>query len=500
MKEELELADKDLMIILEIEGNKTCNDCGKKDPLWCSINNAVLLCSTCARTHKKFNENVSKIKSLEVDEWTKEEILFLKKGGNLRFTNLIKSYNIPLTKENQEYKYYTKAAQYYRNILIEESKNNKIDNIIKPSLKEGIEILYKDEYSNLFNQLVTQSNNENNSGNDLNKKLNIINNSNNKINNNQTPENNNSSWMNRIIDKLAPDVDIPPDYQNNKNNSESKAKIFIDSIKSNMLFAINDVKELAKDIDFKEKFKMAGEYVQNKKEIIQNSDTFKGIMSTVSSGIGTIIEKTDKFFKPEQNKSNEINIININSNSNQNNQNIQEQNNTNNINNNNQINIQNKDNSNNNFINNNQNSNNENTGYLKTIINKITEPRFKSNYSSINNDKNSQYNNYINELTENTDIFNNINNDINNINHNKNEYEKININKDKIDINEKNKENNVESVDNSEKQKNKEENVESLDNSENEKNKKNNVESLDNSEEEKNPNLLIMSNKPNINQ
>ena len=142
VEKESELADKDLISAIEI--NKQCNDCGKKDPRWCSINNAVFLCSTCARTHKKFNQEVSTIKSLEVDPWTKQEINFVKLGGNERFTNFIKSYNIPLTKENQEYKYYTRAAQYYRNILLEESKKTNNNNIIKPSLREGIEILYKD--------------------------------------------------------------------------------------------------------------------------------------------------------------------------------------------------------------------------------------------------------------------------------------------------------------------------------------------------------------------
>jgi 23S rRNA-/tRNA-specific pseudouridylate synthase len=58
-----------------------------------------------------------------------------------------------LTKDNKEYKYYTKAAQYYRDILLEESKNKDTKNIKKPSLKEGIEILYQDEYLNLFNKI-----------------------------------------------------------------------------------------------------------------------------------------------------------------------------------------------------------------------------------------------------------------------------------------------------------------------------------------------------------
>ena len=494
MKEEIEsqLADKDLLSVIEV--NKICNDCGKKDPLWCSINNAVLLCSQCARTHKKFNQNVSRIKSLEVDPWTKQEINFLKLGGNERFTNLIKSYNIPLTKENQEYKYYTKAAQYYRNILIEESKNNNINNIIKPSLKEGIEILYKDEYSNLFNKYhnTNQQNidinynnanliNENSSNNNilLNNNNNFLNNNNNQLNNN-----NNTSWVDKIIDKLAPDIDITPKNStiNNNNINENKVGNFFDNIANNMFYAINDVKEKAKDIDFKEKIKLAGEYVQNKTEKIQNSDTFKGIVNTVSTGIDTIIQKTDQFFRPEQNRGNINNINNF--------QNIPSENY---INNNNELNspyVQN---------NNNQNININNIENLKKSQDRIKETTFKSNYSSIDNNKNEQYNNYINVLSE--QMNNNNNNNNNNIisqNNNTNINNNININNNGYIINNVNtgfqedKDSNTkEKLDNSEKSN--EDNIESLDN-----NEENNNEE-DNNEEDNNPNLLIMSNTPQNN-
>jgi hypothetical protein len=489
MKEEIEsqLADKDLLSVIEV--NKICNDCGKKDPLWCSINNAVLLCSQCARTHKKFNQNVSRIKSLEVDPWTKQEINFLKLGGNERFTNLIKSYNIPLTKENQEYKYYTKAAQYYRNILIEESKNNNINNIIKPSLREGIEILYKDEYSNLFNKY-HNTNQQNidinyNNANLINEKSNnniLLNNNNNFLNNNnnQLNNNNNTSWVDKIIDKLAPDIDITPKNStiNNNNINENKVGNFFDNIANNMFYAINDVKEKAKDIDFKEKIKLAGEYVQNKTEKIQNSDTFKGIVNTVSTGIDTIIQKTDQFFRPEQNRGNINNINNF--------QNIPSENY---INNNNELNspyVQN---------NNNQNININNIENLKKSQDKIKESTFKSNYSSIDNNKNEQYNNYINVLSEQMKNNNNNNNNIISQNNNVNINNNININSNGNIVNNVNTgfqedkdSNKKEKLDNNEKSN--EDNIESLDN-----NEENNNEE-DNNEEDNNPNLLIMSNTP----
>ena len=507
MKEEIEseLADQDLLPILQIEGNKTCNDCTKQNPRWCSINNAVLLCSSCARTHKKFNQNVSKIKSLEVDQWTKQEISFLKIGGNERFTKMIKSYNIPLTKENQEYKYYTRAAQYYRDILVEESKNNSIISIIKPSLKEGIELLYKDEYSNLFNKYNNQQNNVNNNANQLNANNNVVNynnlaNNNNTINNNNTMNNNNeglknnenASWVDKIIDKITPDIDGPYNPNNTVVNNINRGGNFLDNIANNMLYAFNDVKERAKDIDIKEKFKLAGEYVQNKTERIQNSDTFKGIIDSVSSGIDTIIQKTDQFFKPEQNK---VNAQQIN-----NNQNIQQQSNMNN----------NIDFNSPYVQNNNQNTNN--TGLLNNIVNKVNQlnqPTFKSNYSSINNDRNDQYNNYINELSEKSDdINNNINNNVNvnpninnenNINNFNNPNNNINSNINNNNINNNNINNNINNennnnINNLNEGKKLEENIVK----DNEKNNEDNVESLDNPEPDNNPNLLIMSNTPKI--
>ena len=459
MKEETEseLADKDLLSVIEI--NNQCNDCGKKDPRWCSINNAVLLCSTCARTHKKFNINISNIKSLEVDPWTKQEINFVKLGGNERFTNLIKSYNIPLKKENQEYKYYTRAAQYYRNILVEESKNSK-NNIIKPSLREGIEILYKDEYSNLFNKYSNnnQQNNDNNENvkNENNTNSNLINNNNSILENNNNNynqlRNNNASWVDKIIEKIAPDVDIPPNYPNKNNNNESntndnKMGNIFDNFTNNMFYAINDVKEKAKDIDFKEKIKMAGEYVQNKTEKIQNSDTFKGIVNTVSTGIDTLIQKTDQFFRPEQNKGN-----------------------INNINNDQNISLDNKIELNSPYIQtNNLNSNLNTMGNVNNVSNAINPPTFKSNYSSIDNSKNENYNNYINVLSgqminnniDNNNKGNNLNTDI------KDDKDSSNNNKEKLNNNEKNNEDNI--------------------------------ESLDSPENDNNPNILIMSNTPNNN-
>ena len=184
---------------------------------------------------------------------------------------MIKSYNIPLTKDNKEYKYYTKAAQYYREILTEEVKNHDTKNIKKPTLREGIEILYQDDYLNLFNK---------NQSNTINIENENIDNKDNKV----QPKQENKNWMDKIIDKLEPDVTPPP-----TDNSKKSQKFF-----DNVTNAFNDVKEAAKEIDFKGKFRMAGEYVQDKTEKIQNSRTFNRFMNAVSNSIDNVIQTTDK--------------------------------------------------------------------------------------------------------------------------------------------------------------------------------------------------------------
>ena len=139
-----------------------------------------------------------------------------------------------------------------------------------------------------------------------------------------------------------------------------------------MFYAINGVKEKAKDIDFKEKIKSAGEYVYNKTEVIQNTNVYKGFVNTVSYGFDAIKQKTEKY---EENK---------NDNNQTNNQNIPLQNNSN-------------DNIQSNPLLNQNNS--ELNAYDDNYI-KNNDQKFQSNYSFIDHDKNEQYNNYEKEISE----------------------------------------------------------------------------------------------------
>ena len=218
--ENIDLADPELVIIVNITENKFCNDCQRKNPRWCSINNAVLLCPSCARRHQKYNNNISKVKSLEGELWTKEEVKKLYIGGNERFNKLLISYNIPLSNENTEYKYHTKIAAYYRNLLDEEL-GKKIDNLIKPSLKEGIELIDKEDYDKL-NQYKPSKNNVLEANNNINNDSNNIN-QNNFSNVLNIPENENI-YANPFASEFNTETNNNTNnynYNNNYNNSNN---------------------------------------------------------------------------------------------------------------------------------------------------------------------------------------------------------------------------------------------------------------------------------------
>ncbi|UZJ56180.1 hypothetical protein CBS101457_005500 [Exobasidium rhododendri] len=65
-------------------GNETCADCGGRYPRWASWNLGIFLCVSCAGVHRKMGTHISKIKSLTLDTWTKEQVEKVRAGGNVK--------------------------------------------------------------------------------------------------------------------------------------------------------------------------------------------------------------------------------------------------------------------------------------------------------------------------------------------------------------------------------------------------------------------------------
>ena len=300
--EDLDLADPELAIIINIEGNKICNDCQKKNPRWCSINNAVFLCPSCTRKHRKFNRNISTIKSIEGDLWTKDEIKRLYIGGNERFNKLMESYNIPLNIQNAKYKYHTKIAEYYRKLLNEELKDKKIIDIVKPSLKEGIEIINKEEFDRLDQYIPSQDNSINNN-------ININNNNNfSQILNNPQKDNifvNPFAFESSNSNSNNNQNNLNENNNSNKQEDELNIEQHLNNFADSMSNVFSNISQKAQSIDYNEKLRNAGEFLKDKKEQIENSETFKGFMGAISKGFENFIDAADNFINNNFDNSNQ---------------------------------------------------------------------------------------------------------------------------------------------------------------------------------------------------
>lgn len=65
---------KNVMQILLQDENKFCVECNDKDPEWASVNLGVFMCIRCSGIHRNLGTHISRIKSLLLDNWKKEEL------------------------------------------------------------------------------------------------------------------------------------------------------------------------------------------------------------------------------------------------------------------------------------------------------------------------------------------------------------------------------------------------------------------------------------------
>ncbi|KIJ45221.1 hypothetical protein M422DRAFT_30074 [Sphaerobolus stellatus SS14] len=64
--------------------NKVCADCKRNDPRWASWNLGVFLCIRCSGIHRSMGTHISKVKSVDLDIWTPEQMESIQKWGNAR--------------------------------------------------------------------------------------------------------------------------------------------------------------------------------------------------------------------------------------------------------------------------------------------------------------------------------------------------------------------------------------------------------------------------------
>lgn len=70
--------------MLKEDDNRFCADCDTKSPRWTSWNLGIFICIRCAGFHRNLGVHISKVKSVNLDSWTPEQIASMQVMGNNR--------------------------------------------------------------------------------------------------------------------------------------------------------------------------------------------------------------------------------------------------------------------------------------------------------------------------------------------------------------------------------------------------------------------------------
>uniref|UniRef100_K9IKT8 Putative gtpase-activating protein n=1 Tax=Desmodus rotundus TaxID=9430 RepID=K9IKT8_DESRO len=125
--------------LLREEDNKYCADCEAKGPRWASWNIGVFICIRCAGIHRNLGVHISRVKSVNLDQWTPEQIQCMQDMGNTKArllyeANLPENFRRPQTDQAVEFfirdkyekkKYYDKNAIAVTNKEKEKKKEEK---------------------------------------------------------------------------------------------------------------------------------------------------------------------------------------------------------------------------------------------------------------------------------------------------------------------------------------------------------------------------------------
>uniref|UniRef100_A0A452J5A1 Arf-GAP domain-containing protein n=1 Tax=Gopherus agassizii TaxID=38772 RepID=A0A452J5A1_9SAUR len=135
--------------LLREEDNKYCADCEAKGPRWASWNTGVFICIRCAGIHRNLGVHISRVKSVNLDQWTPEQIQCMQDMGNTKArilyeANLPENFRRPQTDQAVEFfirdkyekkKYYDKNAISVTSKEKEKKKDKKRERESEKTLK-----------------------------------------------------------------------------------------------------------------------------------------------------------------------------------------------------------------------------------------------------------------------------------------------------------------------------------------------------------------------------